>query len=93
MEEWSLVVSGRVQGVFYRASVLKFVQNEKLNLRGFIKNLSDGRVQVLAQGETVELEKLALFCRQGPPLAQVEEVQINKSPNGGGKYGEFAIHY
>jgi len=67
------VVSGRVQGVFFRASVLD--QAQALGLTGWVRNLPGGRLEVLAQGDDGALEELAGLLRQGPPLARVEDVE------------------
>lgn len=66
------VVSGKVQGVFFRASTVRVA--EQLKLRGFARNLPDGRVEVLALGDTAALEELAGWLRRGPPLASVTGV-------------------
>jgi acylphosphatase len=66
------VVSGKVQGVFFRASTARAA--EQLRLRGHAHNLPDGRVEVLAVGSAASLESLARWLWQGPPLAQVSEV-------------------
>lgn len=65
-------VSGRVQGVFYRASTR--AQALTLGLSGFARNLDDGRVEVLACGDTKALKQLEAWLWQGPPGAQVNEV-------------------
>lgn len=65
-------VSGKVQGVFYRASTVRVA--EQLKLRGFARNLPDGRVEVLALGDAASLDALLKWLRQGPPLARVTEV-------------------
>jgi len=66
------VVSGKVQGVFFRASTVRIA--EQFKLRGFARNLPDGRVEVLALGDAGSLEALAGWLRQGPPLARVTDV-------------------
>ena len=66
------LVSGRVQGVFYRASAQK--QAQALGLAGFARNLADGRVEVLARGAQEQVDALERWLRQGPPLARVESV-------------------
>ena len=66
------VVSGQVQGVFFRASAARMA--EQLALRGYARNLPDGRVEVLALGDAASLLKLAGWLRQGPTLARVTEV-------------------
>ena len=67
-------MSGRVQGVFYRASTAE--QAERLGVAGYARNLPDGRVEVLACGEE---ESVGMFCewlRKGPPAAKVSGVEI-----------------
>lgn len=66
-------VSGRVQGVFFRAST----RDEALRLRlsGYASNLRDGRVEVFAEGEAEALDRLEQWLRRGPPLARVDAVQ------------------
>lgn len=66
------VVTGKVQGVFFRASTVRVA--EKLGLRGFARNLPDGRVEVVALGDASSLGKLAAWLRQGPALARVTDV-------------------
>lgn len=66
------LVSGKVQGVFFRASTVR--QAEQLGLRGYARNLPDGRVEVLAVGDPASLTTLAGWLRQGPPRAQVTDL-------------------
>ncbi|MFW5453968.1 acylphosphatase [Thioalkalivibrio sulfidiphilus] len=66
------LVSGRVQGVFYRASTRREAQ--RLGLSGHAKNLPDGRVEVLAAGPCAAVDELEAWLWQGPPAAQVDEV-------------------
>jgi acylphosphatase len=66
------LVSGRVQGVFYRASTRE--QAVRLGLGGHARNLPDGRVEVVAYGEAARLEALERWLWQGPPAAKVEAV-------------------
>jgi acylphosphatase len=67
------LVSGRVQGVFFRASTRE--QALKLGLRGYAKNLPDGRVEALAEGDASALDALERWLRVGPPMARVESVE------------------
>jgi len=66
-------VSGRVQGVWFRASTQ--VQAQRLGIRGYARNLRDGRVEVLACGEEQALAKLKAWLWQGPSGAQVDKVE------------------
>lgn len=68
----NLLVTGKVQGVFYRASTLEKAQS--LNLTGWVKNLADGSVEIVAEGPRYALEQLIEWCRQGPPAAEIENV-------------------
>ncbi len=67
------VVSGRVQGVFYRASTRERAQ--ALGLRGSAINLPDGRVEVIVAGDAGAIEQLARWLWQGPPQAKVDGVE------------------
>ncbi|GBE07438.1 acylphosphatase [bacterium BMS3Bbin11] len=67
------IVSGRVQGVFFRASTRdKALQ---LGLNGWVRNLSNGHVELLACGEQMNVEKLKQWLWQGPKFAKVKEVK------------------
>jgi len=67
------LVSGLVQGVFYRASTR--TQARELGLTGHARNLPDGRVEVVAHGEPEALDALERWLWQGPPAAEVEDVE------------------
>jgi len=67
------LVSGKVQGVFFRASARDRAQ--ALGLRGFAKNLADGRVEVLASGDSAAIDELAAWLREGPPMARVDDLE------------------
>jgi acylphosphatase len=66
------VVSGRVQGVFFRASTR--AEAERLGLTGSAHNLADGRVEVIACGSDTSLDALEKWLRRGPPSARVDHV-------------------
>jgi acylphosphatase len=65
-------ISGKVQGVFFRASTRE--QASRLGLSGSARNLADGRVEVIAAGDDESLERLARWLQEGPPAAKVAEV-------------------
>lgn len=69
-------VSGRVQGVFYRASTRQ--RAVELGLAGYARNLPDGRVEVLAVGEAAAVMSLVEWLACGPPAAQVANVQVSE---------------
>lgn len=77
MSDWIVrrcFVSGRVQGVFYRASTLSRAQ--ALGVAGHARNLPDGRVEVLACGPVASVEALCAWLWEGPPMAEVSSVEI-----------------
>lgn len=67
-------ITGTVQGVFFR----NFIQEnaDKLNLKGFTRNLEDGRVEVFIEGNTDDVKKMIEICKQGPKHAQIRNVEI-----------------
>ena len=70
----TVIVSGQVQGVGYRAFVQRHALD--LDLAGYAENLADGRVEVVAEGEKSELEHLLVFLRRGPAHAEVSELDV-----------------
>lgn len=82
------IVSGRVQGVSYRASTAH--EARRLGLVGWVKNRSDGTVELEAEGPDDRIETLVAWCKIGPPAAQVSKVTVDELPVGGG-HREFAI--
>lgn len=72
------LVSGKVQGVFFRASTVRTA--ERLGLRGLARNLPDGRVEVLAVGDPRALQELAVWLASGPPLARVDALSVVDEP-------------
>ena len=83
-------VSGRVQGVFFRAFVQRWA--EQLRLTGYVHNLPDGTVEVVAEGDRQQLEKLAGYLQQGPPPARVAKVTAVWGESTGGFSG-FKVRY
>ncbi len=83
-------VAGLVQGVFYRAFVLREATN--LGLHGRVRNLPDGRVEVEAEGEKPKLELLVQRLRKGPPSADVSDVATEWS-DFRREYSDFRIDY
>ena len=69
-----IVVRGRVQGVFFRASTLERAQ--ELGLRGWVRNRPDGAVEIVAEGDEAAVASLVDWCHHGPPSARVESVDV-----------------
>ena len=88
MYQAQLIISGKVQGVFYRASCQEVAQG--LGLAGWARNLSTGQVEVLVQGEKEKIEKLIEWCKKGPPEARVNEVKTEWQDLSG-KISNFTI--
>ena len=82
METIHLLISGKVQGVFFRESSRKLA--EKLNIKGWIKNTPNGKVEALISGEERDLNDFVNWCRKGPERAEVADVKISK---------ELSIHF
>jgi len=81
-------ISGRVQGVFFRANTLRVARS--LGLKGFVRNLPDGRVEAVFEGEEEAVKKAIEWCHRGPPLARVVKVEVRwEEPRG--DYDDFYI--
>ncbi len=85
-----IVAMGRVQGVSFRA----YAQREarRLDLLGYVRNLPNGDVEIIAEGEDSALESLVAWIRKGPPLAHVAEVRVQYTEGSGG-FHNFEIRY
>ncbi len=69
-----VTVSGRVQGVFYRAGARDTASS--LGLSGWVRNLPDGAVELFVEGDEVRVREMIAWCRRGPPAAAVEDVRV-----------------
>ncbi|MBN2179193.1 MAG: acylphosphatase [Deltaproteobacteria bacterium] len=71
-----LIISGRVQGVFFRAET----QNQalRLQLKGWVRNMSDGRVEIVIEGDEGNVQRMIAWCHKGPRLARVEKVDYHE---------------
>lgn len=74
----TILISGKVQGVYYRASAAK--KAEELGVTGYAKNLPDGRVELVAEGPQTALTALRQWCSEGPPAAKVDSTDTTESP-------------
>ena len=84
----TLIISGRVQGVSFRASTLE--ATGRLQITGFVRNLQDGRVEVVAEGNPGALADLEQWCHLGPPAAKVTSVETQSSA-ATGEFRDFQI--
>ena len=70
-----LLIGGRVQGVGFRYST--FIEADSLGLDGWVRNLRDGRVEVVAEGPQAAVDRLVEWCRLGPRYALVRNVNVS----------------
>lgn len=83
-------ISGRVQGVAFRFYTVR--EAERLGLSGWVRNLSDGSVELEAEGARVVLESLISWCQQGPAMATVVRVE-HRWEDPSGEYRGFTIRH
>ncbi len=67
-------IDGTVQGIFYRAFVKE--NAEKENVKGFVRNLEDGRVEVFLEGDTEDVDKMVELCKTGPKHSDIKKVEV-----------------
>lgn len=70
----NVIITGQVQGVFYRASA--FEEAQRLGLVGWVRNVPDGHVEAVVEGPRPHVEDFVAWCRRGPPAAQVSDVHV-----------------
>jgi len=86
----SIHVSGFVQGVYYRYSTQR--KAEELGLVGTVRNMPDGSVHVISEGEEESILRLIEWCKEGPPGARVDRVDVRwEDPLG--RFSGFSIDY
>ncbi len=73
-----IVVTGRVQGVFFRASAQE--EGLQLGLTGEVRNLPDGAVEAIVEGERAAVDDFIAWCKRGPPAARVDRVEVDLRP-------------
>jgi acylphosphatase len=71
-----ILIHGRVQGVFFRATARDVA--EELGVNGWIRNTEEGDVEAVVSGDKQQLERFIAWCRQGPPRAVVSKVEIEE---------------
>jgi acylphosphatase len=83
-------VSGRVQGVFFRSETR--YEARLRGVKGWVRNLPDGRVEAVFEGEEGAVKELIEFCRRGPPGAKVTKIDV-KWEDYTGEFKDFEIRY
>ncbi len=85
-----VVISGRVQGVNFRVATRD--QARQAGVRGWVRNLPDGRVEAIFEGSNAAVRRMVSWCYSGPPAAEVERVELEwEDPTH--KEGSFSISY
>ena len=74
MKKVRIIVSGRVQGVFFRVSARE--EARRLGVEGTVRNLANRDVEIVAEGEDGPVDRLTQWARQGPPAARVDDLQV-----------------
>lgn len=88
IKRYHLIISGRVQGVSYRVSAWE--KARELALTGWVRNLSDGRVEIVAEGEAERLDQMTAWAGQGPRFARVSNVDMTENI-ATGEFSDFQI--
>lgn len=85
-----VIVSGRVQGVFYRDSLRR--RADELGVSGWVRNTEDGRVEAVFEGAAAAVKTAVDYAREGPPFARVSDIELVEEP-ATGKHGGFEIRH
>ena len=85
----NILISGRVQGVYFR----RFTKNkaQELGIKGTVKNMPDGRVEIVAQAEADILEPFIQWCHKGPITARVDKAELLEVPSNKKNFDRFEI--
>jgi acylphosphatase len=90
MKALHLMIHGRVQGVWFRASMQEIAS--RLKIRGWVRNMPDGSVVTHIQGDDKAVNDMLVWCYQGPPGAKVDRIDFNEvTPQA--EYKTFSIRY
>ena len=85
-----IFVSGRVQGVFFRDHTQKWASS--LRLTGWVRNIRDGRVEAIAEGDKDKIEELISRLNEGPPSSQVDKVDVTWEEHKG-EFKDFRVAF
>ena len=83
-------ISGKVQGVFFRATTKEMA--ERYGVKGWVRNLRDGRVEAVFEGDEEAVKRLIEWCHVGPPAARVDNVEVEYEEYKG-EFEDFRIRY
>jgi acylphosphatase len=85
-----VIIKGRVQGVYFR-----YATREEANMRGvkgWVRNMSDGRVEAVFEGDKDKVDEMIDYCHFGPPVAKVSSVEVRREDYTG-EFKNFVIRY
>jgi len=85
-----MTISGRVQGVGFRYSARR--QGAHLHINGYVRNLPNGDVEIVAEGEDANVDEMIRWARQGPSWARVRHVEVKEEPYEGEFY-DFGVRF
>lgn len=85
-----VIVTGRVQGVFFRLEIKR--NADRHDVKGWVRNLPDGRVEAVFEGEKDAVETLLVFCKHGPSGAKVTNLEVAWEPYTG-TFDRFKVKY
>ncbi|MFC1478010.1 acylphosphatase [Candidatus Margulisiibacteriota bacterium] len=85
-----IIISGLVQGICFRMHTQR--QADSLGVKGWVKNLPNGKVEAVFEGYESDVDKLIIWCNQGPPYAEVDNIEIYKEEYTG-EFDNFSITY
>jgi len=85
-----VIIYGRVQGVWFRASTKQ--KAEQLGINGWVRNTVDGNVEAIFEGEENSVNEMLNWCHHGPPMAEVEKVEV-KNQNSTNDFNGFMIKH
>jgi acylphosphatase len=90
MKRVHVYIIGRVQGVFFRAATQKTAK--ELSLTGWVRNMTDGRVEACFEGKDENVDQMLNWCHIGPPAARVDEVLDTEEPCTA-EFQDFSVKY
>jgi len=90
MKRFHIIVHGKVQGVFFRDNIQK--KASESNLKGYVKNLPDGTVEIIAEGNEDIIKQLITFCNKNPGYSNVTDIEIKESKPTN-EFNKFEVRY
>lgn len=85
-----MLIKGKVQGVYFRQNMRIVSKRHKVN--GWVRNLKDGRVEAILEGDEMNVSEVIEWCHAGPPNAKVDDVKVEYEQYTG-EFSNFSVHY